>query len=187
MPSASLAFLSALEQVVTESDTLPLDEPSLREAVLASEPLGLASGSWASLLADLAERAARDVVTVYDLALAAWEQDEARIRRVLAMLDVPLQSVRPLLTGDVREKALDPPPPVLESGPPRYAVVIRSDTGVDYSNRYESFEDARFALAYLSWRFFRTERPTAPVGHHVAVVIRERIGSPRAMFIRELS
>jgi hypothetical protein len=187
MPSASLAFLSALEQVLTESGTLSLDETSLREALLASQPLDLAEGSWTGLLADLAERAARDVVTVYDVALAGWKHDEKRIRRVLAMLQVPLQSVRPLLTADVRDKQVDPPPPVRESGPPRFAVVIRSDTAVDYSNRYETFEDARFALAYLSWRFFGTERPPAPVGHHVSVVIRERIGSPRAMFIRELS
>ncbi|MEA2687676.1 MAG: hypothetical protein QOD51_283, partial [Candidatus Eremiobacteraeota bacterium] len=150
-------------------------------------PLGPVASSWTSLLADLAERASLGVVTVYDLALAAWAHDEERIRRVLAALDVPLESLRPLLTGDVREKAVDPPPPVREIGRPRYAVVIRSDTAVDYSNRYETFEDARFALAYLSWRFFGTERPAAPAGHHVSVVVREPIGSPRAMFIRELS
>ena len=187
MPSASLAFFSALQQVLTEPDTLRIDEPSLREAVLAWQPPGTAEGSWMALLADLSERAECGVVTVYDVALAAWKVDEERIRSIIAMLDLPLQSVRQLLTGDVREKALDPPPPVRESGPPRYAVVIRSDTAVDYSNRYETFEDARFALAYLSWKFFGTERPAAPVGHPVAIVVRERMGSPSAMFIRELS
>jgi hypothetical protein len=162
------------------------DESAVCSVLRALQPPDSGERRWAIFLRELAERAANGPVSVYDVALAAWQHDEERIRRVIAEVEVPLATLTALLTAGVREKALDAPPPVLERGPARYAVVIRTDTATDDSNRYATFEDAQFALAYLASRFFGTQRPAAMPGRPVSVVIRERVGQPRAIFIREL-
>lgn len=143
--------------------------------------------SWLRFLGPLAQRAATDVITLRHVAVAAWNDDEQRLRRMFAALDRSAEAFFALVTESNADTSRDEPPPPLPHRPARYAVVIRGGGVTDDSNQYAIFDDAHFALAYLSAQFFGTEPPSPPPDHPIFIITKDEIGHPRSLFIRELS
>jgi hypothetical protein len=183
-PSAALLFFAALRPPFFGTTISPPDERALSEAFVSlGDPPD--DTLWPHFLGVLAQRAASQPVTLRDLALAAWNVDEQRIRRVFAVLDSSVEPALELLTARA-DMSLDEPPPALPRGTPRYAVVIRGDAAQDEQNQYASFDEAQCALAFLSAQYFGTEPPRQWTGHPIFTMTREDIGQPRSLFIREL-
>ncbi|MDB5070234.1 MAG: hypothetical protein JWM87_1345 [Candidatus Eremiobacteraeota bacterium] len=151
-------------------DTLPLDETSLREArsrIATARSRGKLRGRV--FLADLVERAARDIVTEYDVALAGFGNTTRSGFAASSRCSTCRSSLSHAIVDRRRAgEALDPPPPVRESGLP----MLR----VSHSERDRS-RGRTLCAGVPQWRFLGTERPAAPVGRHVPVVIRERAES----------
>lgn len=174
-----------MQEICTEIGQPFPNEESLRIEVRSNAPEADAA-SWTTFLEELAREGARQVITVYDLALSAWRSDIARIREVCLRLDYRIEDIIAWLTRGARGASGDQPPPLLPAGKARFAVVIRGDDYADYSNKYATFEDAQFVLRSLSAQYFGGKRP-AKLGHPVFIMIKDFIVDPQSISIQELS
>jgi len=185
-PSAALVFFAALPLVFSNTPASVPNEDALRAALAELDSAEGGNPSWQVFLDELARHAAGSVVTVNDVVRSAWKREERPIRDVFKALRLPVLTIGPLLSGALDLALLDEPPPVIENGPPRYEVVIKGEDGDDASNRYATFEDARYVLARLSAKFFGGERPAQHTGNPVMYIMHGGIGKPRSASIREV-
>lgn len=185
-PSASLTFFAALPVLCASNPASVPNEDAVREAFVELGYVERGNELWQEFIEELARRAERSMLTVNDVARAAWTREERRIRDVFDGLRLSVATIDPLLRGALGGMITDEPPPIIENGPAQYEIVIRGEHGDDASNRYATFEDARYVLAHLSAKLFGGVRPAVPTGNPIIITVRGRIGAPRSAWIREL-